>query len=195
MGGKLCKVYLYKITFEEVPYFYYGIHKEKKDNSKYMGSPIKNKWAWKMYTPIKEVLQVFFSWEEALLIEKRIIRYFLNSDPNCLNACAGQAFTYEYGERHHCYGKNWWNDGENNMRSEVCPGEKWVKGKIQRSNKHKRGQEHYFYGKRWWNNGDKEVLISGELLSPWVPGRLKWGKKAITMKAREKVVEGGSGIR
>lgn len=177
MTKKSCKVYLYKITFEEVPYFYYGIHKEKRDNSKYLGSPIRNKWAWEMYTPKKQILQVFSCWEEALVVEARIISYFLNRDINCLNACAGKAFIYSYGKDNHCYGKKWWNNGSFNIRSDECPGEGWSRGVIHKSKGIKRGPENANYGKKWWNNGKEETLSDTDLTSPWVKGRLKRNKK------------------
>ena len=58
------RIYLYKITFEEVPYYYYGVHKEKKFDEYYMGSPITNKWCWEFYTPKKQILEVFEFSEE-----------------------------------------------------------------------------------------------------------------------------------
>ena len=50
------RIYTYKITFEEVPYYYYGVHKEKRFNEEYWGSPHTNKWAWEFYTPKKQIL-------------------------------------------------------------------------------------------------------------------------------------------
>ena len=53
------RIYTYKITFEEVPYYYYGVHKEKIFEEEYWGSPVTNKWAWELYTPKKQILQFF----------------------------------------------------------------------------------------------------------------------------------------
>ena len=53
------RIYLYKITFEEVPYYYYGVKKEKYFNEEYWGSPYTNKWCWELYTPKKQILQFF----------------------------------------------------------------------------------------------------------------------------------------
>jgi len=88
MTSQSPRIYLYKITFEEVPYYYYGVHKEKYYNEEYWGTPITHKWCWKFYTPKKQILEVFDytdeSWLEAQEVEKRIIRPFLN-DNWCLN--------------------------------------------------------------------------------------------------------------
>ena len=87
------RIYTYKITFEEVPYYYYGVHKERKYDEYYMGSPVTHKWCWDFYTPKKQILQFFDftdeGWLEANNIERRIIKPILNDDL-CLNVgCAG----------------------------------------------------------------------------------------------------------
>lgn len=83
------RIYTYKITFEEVPYYYYGVHKEKRFGEEYWGSPKTNKWCWKIYTPKKQILEIFDysddGWLEANKIEKRLIREFYNKDKWCLN--------------------------------------------------------------------------------------------------------------
>ena len=88
MTSQSPRIYIYKITFEEVLYYYYGVHKEKRFNDYYMGSPVTHKWVWDFYTPKKQILQFFefndAGWLEAQEIEKRIIRPFLN-DKWCLN--------------------------------------------------------------------------------------------------------------
>ena len=88
------RIYVYKITFEEVPYYYYGVHKEKKFGEYYMGSPVTHKWCWELYTPKKQILQLFdFSdegWLEANEIEQRIIRPLFNDDKWCLNERCGK---------------------------------------------------------------------------------------------------------
>ena len=89
------RIYLYKITFEEVPYYYYGIKKEKYFNQEYWGSPKTNKWCWELYTPKKQILEIFdFSdegWIEAQEVEKRVIKPFHNVDKWCLNEnCGGK---------------------------------------------------------------------------------------------------------
>ena len=93
------RIYVYKITFEEVPYYYYGVHKEKKFNEYYMGSPITHKWCWELYTPKKQILQLFdFSdegWLEANEIEQRIIRPFFNDDKWCLNERCGKVVSLD----------------------------------------------------------------------------------------------------
>jgi general stress protein YciG len=87
------RIYLYKITFEEVPYYYYGVHKERKFDEEYWGSPVTNKWCWELYTPKKQILELFDysddGWLEAKLIEDRLIKPFFNDDKWCLNENCG----------------------------------------------------------------------------------------------------------
>lgn len=82
------RIYTYKITFEEVPYYYYGSHKEQKYNEYYMGSPITHKWCWDFYIPKKQILEYFGTRKEANIVENRLIKFVLN-DPNCLNENCG----------------------------------------------------------------------------------------------------------
>jgi hypothetical protein len=94
MTSQSPRIYIYKITFEEVLYYYYGLHKEKKINEYYMGSPVTHKWVWDFYTPKKQILEFFeYSDEgyiEAKEVESRIIRPFYNADKWCLNEnCSG----------------------------------------------------------------------------------------------------------
>ena len=94
------RIYTYKITFEEVPYYYYGVHKEKKYNEYYMGSPYTHKWCWELYTPKKQILQLFDftdeGWLEAQEVEKRLIKPFYNDDKWCLNENCGGKFSIEH---------------------------------------------------------------------------------------------------
>lgn len=93
MTSQSPRIYVYKITFEEVLYYYYGVHKEKKFGEYYMGSPQTHKWAWEFYTPKKQILQFFDftdeGWIEAQQIEKRLIRPFYQTDKWCLNESCG----------------------------------------------------------------------------------------------------------
>jgi general stress protein YciG len=93
------RIYLYKITFEEVPYYYYGIHKEKAFGEEYWGSPKTNKWCWELYTPKKQILEIFDftddGWMEAQEVEKRIIKPVFNTDKWCLNENVGGYFSLE----------------------------------------------------------------------------------------------------
>ncbi len=95
MTSQSPRIYIYKISFEEVPYYYYGVHKERKFDEYYMGSPQTHKWCWELYTPKKQILQLFDftdeGWLEAQEVEKRLIRPFYNVDKWCLNeGCGGQ---------------------------------------------------------------------------------------------------------
>lgn len=92
------RIYVYKITFKEVPHYYYGVHKEKRFDEKYFGSPITNKKYWKLYTPIKEYIKFFeFSGEgfkQARIFEDGLIGPVLNEEL-CLNAHCGGAMSLE----------------------------------------------------------------------------------------------------
>lgn len=95
MTSQGLRIYTYKITFEKVPYYYYGVHKEKKFNEYYMGSPVTHKWCWELYTPKKQILEFFEysdeGWMKAQSIETRLIRPVYNTDKWCLNeSCGGQ---------------------------------------------------------------------------------------------------------
>jgi hypothetical protein len=95
MTSQSPRIYLYKITFEEVPYYYYGVHKEKVFDEYYMGSPVAHKWCWELYTPKKQILQFFDftdeGWIEAQEVETRLIRPVFNTDKWCLNEnCGGK---------------------------------------------------------------------------------------------------------
>ena len=80
------------MTFEEVPYWYWGVHKEKKFGELYLGTPITHRWMWEFYTPKIQILEFFpytdEGWKEANLVEKRLIKPDLNN-PLCLNENCG----------------------------------------------------------------------------------------------------------
>jgi hypothetical protein len=86
------RIYTYKVTFEEIPHWYWGVHKEKSYNDGYTGSPVTHRWMWDFYTPKIQILETFpFSeegWKEAQLVEKRLITPDLNN-PLCLNENCG----------------------------------------------------------------------------------------------------------
>ena len=86
------RIYTYKITFEEVPYYYYGSKKEKRYNEEYWGSPKTNKWCWELYTPKKQILEFFDysdeGYEKCVKVETRLIKPVLN-DFWCLNERCG----------------------------------------------------------------------------------------------------------
>lgn len=112
MTSQSPKIYLYKITFEEVPYYYYGVKKEKYYNQEYWGSPYTHKWVWEFYTPKKQILQIFpytdEGWLEAKEIEERLIKPFYQTDRWCLNEnCGGKIsleFLRENGKRNYMRG-------------------------------------------------------------------------------------------
>jgi hypothetical protein len=82
------RIYTYKVTFDEIPDWYWGVHKEKRYGERYLGSPVTHAWKWEFYTPHLQVLQEFpytdKGWKEALSLEKKLIAPDLNN-PHCLN--------------------------------------------------------------------------------------------------------------
>ena len=92
MDLKSPRIYTYKITFEEVPYYYYGSKKERYYDQNYFGSPVTNKWCWELYTPKKQILELFDftdeGYKECLRVEGRLIKPVLN-DCWCLNESCG----------------------------------------------------------------------------------------------------------
>jgi hypothetical protein len=93
MTSQSPRIYIYKITFEEVSYYYYGVKKEKYFNQEYWGAPITHKWMWDFYTPKKQILQFFDytddGYVEAQEVEKRLIKPVYNTDKWCLNENCG----------------------------------------------------------------------------------------------------------
>ena len=164
------KFYTYRVTFPGFPWFYYGVHR---DNGKpYFGSPVTHKWIWDFYKCEVQILEWFDSWEEALSVEQRLIRPFLQ-DPNCLNEhCGGNLSPAACRRGHDTMKKNqtgmfspdfprfhgvevcsaagkiggklpWWNNGHQNTRSLECPGEGWVQGRL--------------VTWKWFNDGYKNI--------------------------------------
>jgi hypothetical protein len=90
------RIYTYKITFEEIPHWYWGVHKEKKFGELYLGTPITHKWMWEFYTPKIQILEFFpfdeKGWMDANLVEDRLIRPDLNN-ALCLNEACGARFS------------------------------------------------------------------------------------------------------
>jgi general stress protein YciG len=103
MTSQSPRIYTYKITFEEVPYYYYGSHKEKQFDEKYWGTPVTHKWCWELYTPKKQILELFDytdeGWLEANEVEKRIIKQFYNADRWCLNENCGGNFSIKHQQK------------------------------------------------------------------------------------------------
>ena len=92
------RTYTYKVTFEEIPDWYWGSHKEDKYDDGYLGSPSTHAWKWEFYTPHLQVLEVFphtdEGWAEARKVEDRCIRPDLNN-PLCLNEHVGGCMSLE----------------------------------------------------------------------------------------------------
>jgi len=92
------RIYLYKITFEEIPDWYWGIHKESKFDDGYLGSPTTHAWKWNFYTPELQICEIFpytsAGWADAQSIEKRCIKPDLNN-PLCLNEHCGGNISLE----------------------------------------------------------------------------------------------------
>jgi hypothetical protein len=87
------RIYTYKVTFEEIPDWYWGVHKEKEYGEHYSGSPVTHRWKWEFYTPHLQILEEFEhsdqGWVSAKKMEDRLILPDLDN-PLCLNeAVAG----------------------------------------------------------------------------------------------------------
>lgn len=92
------RIYTYKITFKEVPHWYWGVHKEQKFGETYLGSPCTHAWMWNFYTPQVQILEFFDTWEEARDVETRLIRPDLNNKL-CLNEACGGFVSVEVAKR------------------------------------------------------------------------------------------------
>ena len=92
------RIYLYKVTFEEIPDWYWGIHKEKRYGENYSGSPKTHAWKWEFYTPKLDILCLFpytdEGWEEGLSVEAKVIKNDINN-PLCLNENYGGVYSLE----------------------------------------------------------------------------------------------------
>ena len=118
MTSRSPRIYIYKITFDEVLYYYYGVHKEKRFNEDYWGSPVANKWCWELYTPKKQILELFDysdeGWLDANLVENRLIRSFFNTDKWCLNEnCGGIMSLKILREKNGKFIKEWMKENGN----------------------------------------------------------------------------------
>jgi len=112
------RIYVYKITFQEAPLYYFGVHKERTFNEEYMGSPITHKEKWQTYTPQKEILREFDytddGWLQAQDFEKELIRPAYNIDNNCLNESCGPRISLAINR---AIGKKVWEDKTPEQRS------------------------------------------------------------------------------
>jgi hypothetical protein len=118
MTSQSPRIYLYKITFEEVPYYYYGVHKEKRYNEYYMGTPITHEWCWDFYSPKKQTLELFpytdEGYIEAQKVEKRLIGPVYNTDKWCLNESCGGKVSLEICR------KNGKKQAQKNKKNKTC---------------------------------------------------------------------------
>ena len=96
------RIYTYKVTFEEIPDWYWGVHKEEKYGETYLGSPKTNAWKWDFYTPHLQICEIFphtdEGWTRARKIEDSCIIPDLNN-PLCLNEHVGGLMSLEANRR------------------------------------------------------------------------------------------------
>jgi hypothetical protein len=90
--------YTYKVTFEEIPHYYYGLHSTENLDDGYQGSPKTNRWYWDFYTPTLKPLEFFDTRGEAADLERRLILPVLN-DFLCLNERCGYAVSIEVAQK------------------------------------------------------------------------------------------------
>ena len=92
------RIYTYKTTFEEIPDWYWGAHKEIKYGEAYLGTPVTHKWKWEFYTPHLQICEVFpytdEGWAQAREVEDSCILPDLNN-PLCLNEHVGGFMSLE----------------------------------------------------------------------------------------------------
>lgn len=92
------RIYVYKVTFEEIPDWYWGAHKESEFDDGYLGSPTTHAWKWEFYTPYLQICEIFpytdEGWKEACSTENRCIKPDLNN-PLCLNEHYGSFMSLE----------------------------------------------------------------------------------------------------
>ena len=123
------RIFVYKITFYEVPNFYYGWHKEKYCDDGYMGSPKYYREFWELYTPVREIISEFeysdIGAVQAQILEKCLIKSSWDN-PDSLNmSCGGMAHPevlaeiarnrwkdLNYRERYSSMMKDFWKDPE-----------------------------------------------------------------------------------
>jgi hypothetical protein len=157
MTSQSPRIYTYKITFEEVPYYYYGVHKEKVFNEEYWGSPKTHKWCWDFYTPKKQILELFDyndeGWVEARCIENRLIKSVFNTDKLCLNASCGGKLSIDS-----------WNAIRKNHKEKL------------KSIKHQQGEKNSMYGTLLIHNLDlrqtKRIGRDEKIPSGWNKGAI-----------------------
>ena len=96
------RIYTYKVTFEEIPDWYWGVHKEKKYGELYLGSSKTHAWKWEFYTPHLQICEIFpytdEGWAKAREVEDRCILPDLNN-PLCLNEHVGGLMSLEANRR------------------------------------------------------------------------------------------------
>jgi hypothetical protein len=92
------RIYVYKTTFEEIPDWYWGVHKEEKYGEPYLGSPKTHAWKWNFYTPHLQICEIFpytdEGWTQARRVEDSCIKPDLNN-PLCLNEHYGGLMSLE----------------------------------------------------------------------------------------------------
>jgi hypothetical protein len=88
------RIYTYKITFPDQGWWYWGVHKEKEYGEEYWGSPATHREKWKWFEFEKQILEFFDTWDEAVRVERRLVKPDLNN-PLCLNEGAGRAYSLE----------------------------------------------------------------------------------------------------
>jgi hypothetical protein len=111
------RIYVYKTTFEEIPDWYWGAHKEVKYGESYLGSPKTHSWKWNFYTPHLQICEIFpytdEGWTQARRVEDSCILPDLNN-PLCLNEHVGGLMSLEICRK---AGKNTHKEKDENGKS------------------------------------------------------------------------------
>jgi len=128
--------YTYRVKFPSQGWYYYGLHSTDDLNDGYSGSPVTHKDKWDLFAWEMEILEFHESREDAIEVEKRILRHVFQL-PECLNE--------------HCGG---------NLSTDACK-----KGGTTTAMRHdlkprlKRGRE-----KRWKNATEGDLRKQGDLM-------------------------------
>jgi hypothetical protein len=141
--------YVYKVSFE-TGHYYYGWH-PLRDEGTYCGSPKTNKHFWGQFEFSVETVQYFDTYEEAQILETRILKHLVDKDPMCLNANYGgrvkREILVEQGER---------NGGKNFTNASSHPGVMEARRRNGRNSKNRVSREKLVQGGRTAGQLSKE---------------------------------------
>ena len=195
----MCIYYLYKKTHKITGLKYLGITKQ--DPYKYKGSGKVWSSHIKLYGYLVDT-EILLETSDRVKLSKAG-RYYSNlwnivkdnSWANCIpETCGGpggkkgvkkslemraKMKVHNHGSNTPCYGKLWWTDGSEEIKSKHCPGPQWTRGrskkvkdKVKLTKQHidTGGSRNPAYGLYWWTNGTDTVRARECPNEGWVRG-------------------------